>query len=248
MANASMIPASVEPCLDTVRKTSPGRPSSYSPTVRKPLQSATRNSNVRPRRLRGSFWRTGRWTTFSTIRSTTPIAAGRRPSATAFFVGRQRLTDLAVVAVDRDRLEPELPGELVNMLDLLDRCVLRRVDGLRDRAADERLHRRQHPDVALVVDRVVAHRAGEHRQVFGRRCGAPMIDFCVVDVGDDVGDLVVVVAEVRSARGHRLLTIDIVPPPTSFFDLTRTRSGSTPGRIASSMNEIVLWLTKPLAM
>ena len=62
-----MIPASVEPCFDTVRKTSPGRPSSYSPIVAKPLQSATRNSNVRPVRLRGSFSRTGRWTTFSTI-------------------------------------------------------------------------------------------------------------------------------------------------------------------------------------
>ena len=43
-----MIPASVEPCLETVRKISPGRPSSYSPMVAKPLQSATRNSNVRP--------------------------------------------------------------------------------------------------------------------------------------------------------------------------------------------------------
>ena len=70
MANASMIPDSVEPCLDTVRKISPGRPSSYSPMVAKPLQSATRNSNVRPRRLRGSFWRSGRWTIFSTVLST----------------------------------------------------------------------------------------------------------------------------------------------------------------------------------
>ena len=46
MAKASMIPARVEPCLDTRRKISPGRPSSYSPTVTKPLQSATRNSKV----------------------------------------------------------------------------------------------------------------------------------------------------------------------------------------------------------
>jgi hypothetical protein len=75
LAKASMIPDSVEPCFDTVRKTSPGRPSSYSPIVAKPLQSATRNSNVRPRRLRGSFWRTGRWTIFSTIFSTTFVAS-----------------------------------------------------------------------------------------------------------------------------------------------------------------------------
>ena len=59
MAKASMMPASVEPCFETRMKISPGRPSSYSPTVTKPLQSATRNSNVRDLRLRGSFSRTG---------------------------------------------------------------------------------------------------------------------------------------------------------------------------------------------
>ena len=31
--NASMIPARVEPCFETFMNTSPGRPSSYSPTV-----------------------------------------------------------------------------------------------------------------------------------------------------------------------------------------------------------------------
>ena len=33
MAKASMIPASVDPCLATLRKISPGRPSSNSPTI-----------------------------------------------------------------------------------------------------------------------------------------------------------------------------------------------------------------------
>ena len=59
MAKASMMPARVEPCLETRTKISPGRPSSYSPTVTKPLQSATRNSKVFETRVRGSFWRTG---------------------------------------------------------------------------------------------------------------------------------------------------------------------------------------------
>ena len=59
MAKASMMPARVEPCLDTRTKISPGRPSSYSPTVTKPLQSATRNSKVRDTRVRGSFLRIG---------------------------------------------------------------------------------------------------------------------------------------------------------------------------------------------
>ena len=55
IANASMIPASVEPCLATFRNTSPGRPSSNSPTVAYPWQSATRNENVFELRMRGSF-------------------------------------------------------------------------------------------------------------------------------------------------------------------------------------------------
>ena len=42
---ASMIPAMVEPCFETRMKSSPGRPSAYSPMLAKPLQSATRNSN-----------------------------------------------------------------------------------------------------------------------------------------------------------------------------------------------------------
>ena len=50
-----MIPARVEPCFEMRRKISPGRPSSYSPTVTKPLQSATRNSKVREVRLRGQL-------------------------------------------------------------------------------------------------------------------------------------------------------------------------------------------------
>ena len=59
MANASMIPARVDPCLETFTKISPGRPSGYSPTVTNPLQSATRNSKVRDRRDLGSRRRTG---------------------------------------------------------------------------------------------------------------------------------------------------------------------------------------------
>jgi hypothetical protein len=43
--------------------------------------SATRNSNVRPLRLRGSFWRIGWWTIFSTIFSTMTCVGGRRSRA-----------------------------------------------------------------------------------------------------------------------------------------------------------------------
>ena len=197
-----MIPASVEPCLDTVRNTSPGRPSSYSPMVTNPLQSATRNSNVRPRRLFGSFWRTGRWTTFSTTRSTTRSTAQPAAVSGGDRLGRrgEGLADLAVVAVDRHRLEAELPRQLVQRGDIVHGDLLGHVDGLADAAGQERLHRRHHPHVAFVVDRVVAHRAGEHGQVLGDEVGRPEDRLLGVDVSDDVGDLPLVVAEVGAGR------------------------------------------------
>ena len=43
----------------------------------------------------------------------------------------------------------------------------------------------------------------------------------------------------RSARGTVWLTIDIVPPPTSFFSFTSPRSGSIPVVSQSIMKEIV---------
>ncbi len=69
--------------METRRKTSPGRPSSYSPTLTKPLQSATRNSNVRLVRDRGSFSRTGTLTIFSTMRSTTSVTTAGPAAAAA---------------------------------------------------------------------------------------------------------------------------------------------------------------------
>src|SRR5205823_5752247 len=56
------------------------------------------------------------------------------------FRGGERLRALAAVAVDGDGLEAELPGLVVRLLDLFDGGVARHVDGLGDRAADERLH------------------------------------------------------------------------------------------------------------
>ena len=49
--------------------------------------------------------------------------------------GRQRLAALAAVAIDRDRLEPELPAVDVGLLDLVDGRLVRHVDGLADGAA-----------------------------------------------------------------------------------------------------------------
>ena len=66
----------------------------------------------------------------------------------------QRLRQLRAVAVERVGLEPELPGEQVGRLAVLDRRLVRHVDGLGDGAGDERLRRRHHADVAL--DREIA--------------------------------------------------------------------------------------------
>jgi ribonucleoside-diphosphate reductase alpha chain len=50
-----------------------------------------------------------------------------------------------------------------------------------------------------------------------------------------------------SAIGTVLFTIVISPPPTSFFDLTSEKSGSTPVVSQSIMKLMVLWLTNPFA-
>ena len=99
MAKASMIPASVEPCLDTFMKTSPGRPSSYSPTCTYPSQSATRNANVFDRRRRGRRSRMGCFTTtvvwfsrafssFSTFSASSASWASASDAAALFTVAK----------------------------------------------------------------------------------------------------------------------------------------------------------------
>ncbi len=114
---------------------------------------------------------------------------------------RQRLTHLAVVAVDRHRLQSQAPSVEVELLDVFDRDLLGNVYGLRDRARDEGLHRSHHRDVAAVVDRIVAHRAGEHRQVLGVEAGGADDRLVVVDVPDDLVDLFVGVSEAPQRAG-----------------------------------------------
>jgi hypothetical protein len=129
-------------------------------------------------------------TTFSTIFSTTwggAEGAGQRLDRTLLLGGGQRLGHLAVVAVDGDGLHAEAPGVDVELLHLLDRGLLGEVDGLGDGAGDEGLDGRHHPHVTGVVDRVVAHRAGEHGDVLGGEVGGAEDRLVLVDVGDDLG-------------------------------------------------------------
>ena len=107
-----------------------------------------------------------RSTIFSTMRSASAAARAacglsRKASIVVVLVllvgdelALQRLRELRAVAVERVGLERELPGQQIGRLAVLDGGVVRHVDGLGDRARDERLRRRHHADVAL--DREIA--------------------------------------------------------------------------------------------
>ena len=166
MAKASMMPARVEPCFETRRKISPGRPSSYSPTVTKPLQSATRNSNVRDCRRAGQLLANGLADdALHDLGHHLGRSAGcgyRCRQGGDGVIGfllrrRERLRDLAVVAVDGDRLQAALPRLHVHVLDVLDGRRLRHVDRVvvDDAVPDEGVRRGHRHVVDLAQSEVV---------------------------------------------------------------------------------------------
>ena len=61
----------------------------------------------------------------------------------------QRLRQFRAIAVERVRLDAEPPRQHVGFLAILDRGVVRHVDGLGNGAGNKRLGRRHHADVAL---------------------------------------------------------------------------------------------------
>ena len=82
----------------------------------------------------------------------------------------ERLTQLRTIAIQRVSLEAELPAQFVALLDIFDGRLVRQVDRLGDRAADERLSRRHHADVPFDGDVPLSElaasvRAVEHRKV-----------------------------------------------------------------------------------
>src|SRR5262249_14689522 len=111
----------------------------------------------------------------------------------------ERLRALGAVAVDRDRLDAELPGGEGGVGDLLDGYVLGHVDGLRDRTRDERLGGRHHLHVPHVVDRARSalrlEGAVEYGQVLGPDEGRALDGPVVIDVLRDLADLRLGVAE-----------------------------------------------------
>src|SRR5208282_2883411 len=70
--------------------------------------------------------------------------------------GVERLRALGSVAVNGDRLEAELPGGEVSLGNFVHGRFGGHVDGLGNRAGDERLHRTHHLEVPVVVNRARA--------------------------------------------------------------------------------------------
>ena len=62
-------------------------------------------------------------------------------------------------AVERHRLDHALPGKQIGVPHIFNRCFGRHIDGLADRAADERLGRGHHADVPFDGDEPLARRA-----------------------------------------------------------------------------------------
>jgi hypothetical protein len=120
----------------------------------------------------------------------------------------------------------------VELLDLLDRGLLGHVHGLGDGPGDERLDRRHHLHVARVVDDVVAHRAGEHRQVLGQQVGGADDRLVLVDVGHDVVDLTGAVPELLERPGHRLVDDRHRAPAHQLLELDEAEVGLDAGGVA----------------
>ena len=124
----------------------------------------------------------------------------------------QRLRELGAVAVERVGLEAELPGQQVGRLAVLDRGVVRHVDGLGDRARDERLRRRQHADVALDREIALAGAAArigavEHRVVLGLQVRRALDRHGAADV--DVGGLDLALGEADGGEQVELRIVEL---------------------------------------
>ena len=127
----------------------------------------------------------------------------------------ERLAPLGAVAVNGDAFEAHLPSLHIGVTNVLHGRLVRQIDGLGDRAADERLRRPHHFQVRHVVNAALAlecfERAIEHGQMLGLEAAAEdravfagdVLDGVVLlNVRDDGGDLAVTVAEAIECFGH----------------------------------------------
>ncbi len=183
-------------------KISPISPSSYSPVRRKTLCPPMRASCVKPQPAPGQA-------AAAQLGRRGDVVGGRR-----LLGRRQRLAELAAVAVERHRLEAESPRLEVDVLDLVHRGLVRQVHGLADGARDERLRRRHHPHVAHRLDVARAARAAavgavEHGQVLGLESRGALDRLAAADHVVGGLDLGVGEAEERQGAEARLLALGL---------------------------------------
>ena len=108
--------------------------------------------------------------------------------------GIERLAELGPVPVEGVGLEHELPAQQVSLLDILNGRLMRHVDGLGQRPADEGLRCGHHADVRLGRQVTLAGLAApvgtiEHRIMFGPQMRRPLDGHGAADVGVGFGDL-----------------------------------------------------------
>ena len=135
------------------------------------------------------------------------VAAYRR--LILLLAGAEWLRALRTIAVDRDRLQAELPPFQVDALNLRGGGSLWHVHRLGDCAGEERLCRRHHAHVAHVLDGTLAilrlEGAVEHREVLVLQAWRPLNGLLLVNVLDDRGNLRGVVAELGERFWDRLV-------------------------------------------
>ena len=125
------------------------------------------------------------------------------------LAGVEWLGALRAVAIDRDRLQPELPPLQVDALNLRGGGSLWHVHRLGDCAGEERLCRRHHAHVAHVMDGALAilrlERAIEDREVLVLKARCSLNRLLLVDVLEDCGNLLSAVAELGQRLWDRLV-------------------------------------------
>ena len=111
-------------------------------------------------------------------------------------------------------------------------AVSRQVDGLRDRPREERLGRGHHVDVAGVGDRPLADRHVEHRQVLVLQAGRADDRVLLGDVGVDLFDLGLRVAERLQRQRHRAVDDRHRAAADQLLELDQREVRLDPGRVA----------------
>ena len=125
------------------------------------------------------------------------------------LAGVEWLRALRAIAIDRDRLQAELPPFQVDAFDIFRGGSLWHVHRLGDCAREERLSRRHHAHVAHVMNGALAilrlEGAIEHREVLVLQARRPLNGLLLVDVLEDRGNLLSAVAELGERLWDRLV-------------------------------------------